>query len=106
MPNVRKIIKDIVYAPFDKYDKWQSNLEKQSQVQDKVRFARESNIRSAEEDERRKRGDLSGSPTIGKALMNIMNEGDKRKANIQSAQQHEENKARGTSSSAVRTIIK
>jgi hypothetical protein len=93
MPAIRKVIKDIVSAPFDKYDKWQSDAKKQSEGENKMRFAREANIRSAQEDERRRTGDLSGEPTIGKALMNIMGES-------------RGNKARGTSSSSVRKIIK
>jgi len=106
MPNIRKAIKDIVSAPFDKYSKFYSDLQKKEAAQNKLRFARENDIRIAREHERRMRGDLSGEPTIGKAIISAIEKNTARKADIESARKHEENKARGTSSSAVRKIIK
>jgi hypothetical protein len=106
MPNIRKVIKDIVSAPFDKYDKFYSDLQKKGAAQDKLRFARENDIAIAREHERRMRGDLSGEPTISKAIISMIKKDIAREADIESARKHEENKARGTSSSAVRKIIK
>jgi len=96
MPNVRKVIKDIVSAPFNKYDKWQSDANKQTELENKIKANRNDNIYSAQEHERRKMGDLSGPGEMSIA----MREFSLRNREI------EKNKARGTSSSSVRKIIK
>lgn len=89
MPAKRKVIKDIVMTPIRKYEEFYSDLSKKEEAQNQAGFANKANIRSAEEHERRKRGDLSGSPTLGKALMSLMDK-----------------KSRGTDSSATRKLIK
>jgi len=92
MPNIKKTIKDIVSAPFDKYDKFYSDLKKKEAAQHKLRSARQNDIRIAQEHERRKREGM-----------------DQRKKIIQepsSPSRSQFLKTRGTQSSAIRKLIK
>lgn len=90
MPAIKKIIKNIVSAPFGKYDKFIASQEKKTEAANEVKRQRSENIYSAQEHERRKMGDLSGPGEMSIALREFS----------------QRNKARGTSSSAVRREVK
>ena len=90
MPTIKKTITDIISAPFNKYDKFIADQKKNEEARNEVKGQRYENIYSAQEHERRKRGDLSGPGEISIALREFS----------------QRNKARGTDSSAVRREIK